>query len=109
MPISMRIDFVSDVACPWCAVGLASLQQALKNSADAVQATLHFQPFELNPDMGPEGEDIGEHLGRVRKALRVPGEHAVAVHVVNIEPERVAEIVDFGEVVWRRVSNSLHA
>ena len=64
MPISMRIDFVSDVACPWCAVGLASLQQALKNSADAVQATLHFQPFELNPDMGPEGEDIGEHLGR---------------------------------------------
>lgn len=64
MPISMRIDFVSDVACPWCAVGLASLQQALKNSADAVQATLHFQPFELNPDMPAEGEDIGEHLGR---------------------------------------------
>ncbi len=64
MPISMRIDFVSDVACPWCAVGLASLQQALKNSADAVQAELHFQPFELNPDMPAEGEDIGEHLGR---------------------------------------------
>ena len=64
MPISMRIDFVSDVACPWCAVGLASLQQALKNSADAVQATLHFQPFELNPDMPAEGEDVGEHLGR---------------------------------------------
>lgn len=60
----LRIDFVSDVACPWCAVGLASLQQALQNSADAVQAELHFQPFELNPDMGPDGEDIGEHLGR---------------------------------------------
>ena len=60
----MKIDFVSDVACPWCAVGLASLQQALKNSADAVQATLHFQPFELNPDMPPGGEDVNEHLAR---------------------------------------------
>ncbi len=64
MPTPLRIDFVSDVACPWCAVGLASLQQALARSQDAVQATLHFQPFELNPDMPPEGEDIGEHLGR---------------------------------------------
>ena len=60
----MKIDFVSDVACPWCAIGLASLQQALKNSADAVQATLHFQPFELNPDMPPGGEDVNEHLAR---------------------------------------------
>ena len=64
MPTPMRIDFVSDVACPWCAVGLASLQQALARSADAVQAELHFQPFELNPDMAPEGEDPGEHQGR---------------------------------------------
>ena len=63
-PTPMKIDFVSDVACPWCAVGLASLQQALKNSADAVQATLHFQPFELNPDMPPGGEDVNEHLAR---------------------------------------------
>lgn len=64
MPTPMKIDFVSDVACPWCAIGLASLQQALKNSADAVQATLHFQPFELNPDMPPGGEDVNEHLAR---------------------------------------------
>ncbi|MBH1963275.1 MAG: DsbA family oxidoreductase [Comamonadaceae bacterium] len=64
MPTPMKIDFVSDVACPWCAVGLASLQQALANSSDAVQATLHFQPFELNPDMPAGGEDITEHLTR---------------------------------------------
>ena len=64
MPIPMKIDFVSDVACPWCAIGLASLNQALMRSQDAVQATLHFQPFELNPDMAPGGEDIGEHLTR---------------------------------------------
>ena len=64
MPVPMKIDFVSDIACPWCAIGLASLQQALRHSADAVQATLHFQPFELNPDMPPEGEDLTEHLTR---------------------------------------------
>lgn len=64
MPTPLRIDFVSDVACPWCAIGLASLQQALGRSADAVHATLHFQPFELNPDMAPGGEDINEHLAR---------------------------------------------
>ena len=64
MPPALKIDFVSDAPCPWCAIGLASLQQALARSADAVQATLHFQPFELNPDMAPGGEDINEHLAR---------------------------------------------
>jgi predicted DsbA family dithiol-disulfide isomerase len=58
----LRIDFVSDVACPWCAIGLKSLETALERSSDAVTAELHFQPFELNPDMGPEGQDIGEHI-----------------------------------------------
>ncbi|MEO8298296.1 MAG: DsbA family oxidoreductase [Burkholderiales bacterium] len=60
----MKIDFVSDVVCPWCAIGLASLQQALARLGDEVQAELHFQPFELNPQMAPEGEDITEHLSR---------------------------------------------
>ncbi len=64
MPTPLKIDFVSDIACPWCAVGLASLQQALARSADAVQATLHFQPFELNPHMPPGGEDVNEHLAK---------------------------------------------
>ncbi len=64
MPASLKIDFVSDIACPWCAVGLASLQQALAKAGDAVQATLHFQPFELNPDMPPGGEDVNDYLVR---------------------------------------------
>ena len=58
----MRIDFVSDVACPWCAVGLASLEQALARIGDGLRAEIHFQPFELNPDMAAEGEDTGEHI-----------------------------------------------
>jgi predicted DsbA family dithiol-disulfide isomerase len=60
----LRIDFVSDVVCPWCAIGLASLEQALERLGGEVQADVHFQPFELNPQMGPEGEDIVEHLSR---------------------------------------------
>jgi len=58
----LKIDFVADVSCPWCALGLASLQQALERVQPAVLATVHFQPFELNPDMGPGGQDLGEHL-----------------------------------------------
>jgi predicted DsbA family dithiol-disulfide isomerase len=58
----LRIDFVSDVACPWCAVGLASLEQAIERLRGQVNVQVHFQPFELNPAMPPEGQDAGEHL-----------------------------------------------
>lgn len=64
MPTPLRIDFVSDVSCPWCAVGLKSLQQAIDKVGDEVAVDLHFQPFELNPQMPPEGEDSNEHLAR---------------------------------------------
>lgn len=60
----MRIDFVSDVVCPWCVIGLKGLEQALANMTDVVTADIHFQPFELNPDMPPEGQDIGEHVAQ---------------------------------------------
>jgi predicted DsbA family dithiol-disulfide isomerase len=60
----IQIDFVSDVSCPWCVIGLKSLEQALENIGDAASANLHFQPFELNPQMAPEGQEIGEHLAQ---------------------------------------------
>lgn len=60
----IQIDFVSDVVCPWCAVGLASLETALKRLEGEVEAEIQFQPFELNPAMAPEGEDRDEHLAR---------------------------------------------
>ena len=62
MSVTLQIDFVSDVACPWCAIGLASFEQALKDVGDEVSVALHFQPFELNPTMGPEGADAAEYL-----------------------------------------------
>ena len=62
--VPLRIDFVSDVVCPWCAIGLASLEQALQRLDGEVAAEIHFQPFELNPQLPPEGEDIAGHLQR---------------------------------------------
>ena len=58
----IKIDFVSDVSCPWCAIGLASLETALRRLDGVLDVSLTFQPFELNPQMVPEGEDITEHL-----------------------------------------------
>ena len=59
---NMKIDFVSDIACPWCAVGLNALEIALKRIGDDIPVTLHMQPFELNPDMATEGVDASEYL-----------------------------------------------
>lgn len=60
----LRIDFVSDIACPWCAIGLSSLQLALSRLGDAVDAEVVLHPFELNPQMGPDGEAIVDYIGR---------------------------------------------
>jgi predicted DsbA family dithiol-disulfide isomerase len=81
----VKIDFVSDVSCPWCVVGLKSLEMALARVGKDVPVDIHFQPFELNPQMGPEGQDIGEHISqkygssaadiaRSQEALRARGE-----------------------------------
>lgn len=84
-PRTLKIDFVSDVACPWCAIGLASLETALQRMQGDVQAELHFQPFELNPQMPPGGQDVTEHLTQkygstpeqqagIRESIRQRGE-----------------------------------
>lgn len=62
MTQTLKIDFVSDVSCPWCAIGLAALEQAIGQLTNQVAVELHFQPFELNPQMPAGGQDIGEHL-----------------------------------------------
>jgi len=58
----LKIDFVSDVACPWCVIGLRGLEQALANAADAVEADITFQPFELNAGMPAGGQNLREHI-----------------------------------------------
>jgi predicted DsbA family dithiol-disulfide isomerase len=64
MPRTLTIDFVSDVVCPWCVIGLKGLEEALARTSDAATAEIRFHPFELNPAMVPEGENIVEHIGR---------------------------------------------
>lgn len=58
----IQIDFVSDVVCPWCAVGLGGLEAALKRLEGEIEAEIRFQPFELNPDMPAGGQNLNAHL-----------------------------------------------
>jgi predicted DsbA family dithiol-disulfide isomerase len=60
--VAMRIDVVSDVACPWCAIGLAALENALQRIGGVIDVELHLQPFELNPTMPSEGADAARYL-----------------------------------------------
>lgn len=83
----MKIDFVSDVSCPWCVIGLKALEAAIARLGDEVETEIHFQPFELNPQMPPGGQDIDEHLAekygatpeqsqQTREMIRTRGEEA---------------------------------
>ena len=58
----ISIDFVSDVACPWCAVGLGGLLAAIERLRGEAEVELHFRPFELNPDMPKGGQNTIERL-----------------------------------------------
>jgi len=69
-PAVLRIDIVSDVVCPWCVIGYLQLRNALQQfdgtggSEEKVTVDLHWQPFELNPNMPPEGQDLREHIAQ---------------------------------------------
>lgn len=62
MATELKIDIVSDVSCPWCIIGFKALQEALQKVAPDITASIEWQPFELNPQMPPEGQDITEHI-----------------------------------------------
>lgn len=62
MNTHFRIDIVSDVSCPWCIIGYRALQIALDNLAPQITARIHWQPFELNPHLPQEGQEITEHI-----------------------------------------------
>jgi predicted DsbA family dithiol-disulfide isomerase len=62
MKPTIKIDYVSDIACPWCAVGLGNLNQAIAELSDKANFEVHFHPFELNPNMPLGGQDAIEHL-----------------------------------------------
>lgn len=99
----MKIDFVSDVACPWCAVGLNALERALQAIGPALDVELHFQPFELNPTMAAEGADAANYL----KAKYGLDDAQLAQNRANISARGAAVGFSFGE--RRHVWNTFDA
>jgi predicted DsbA family dithiol-disulfide isomerase len=83
----VRIDFVSDVVCPWCALGATALEQAIENLAGEVAVELTFKPFELNPDMPAEGEHGVKHM--MRKYGRSAQEVASRNEMVIVRGEAI--------------------
>ena len=63
-PLPLQVDIVSDVICPWCIVGYKQLMKALQSMTDQFEPTIHWQPFELNPQMPPEGQNLHEHIAQ---------------------------------------------
>ena len=92
----LQIDFVSDVACPWCAVGLNALERALERSG--IEAELRMQPFELNPTMAREGANAAQYL----QAKYGMSDEQLAVNRARIAERGAAEGFTFGkrEHVW---------
>ncbi len=62
MADKIKIDIISDVVCPWCTIGYKRLEQAIKEMGVQEQIELEWQPFELNPHMPAEGENVQEHI-----------------------------------------------
>jgi predicted DsbA family dithiol-disulfide isomerase len=95
----MRIDFVSDVACPWCAIGLNALERALERiGGELGPIELHMQPFELNPTMPAEGADAAQYL----KNKYGMSDEQLAANRARIVQRGAAEGFTFGvrEQVW---------
>ncbi len=63
-PLTLTIDIYSDVMCPWCLIGYGQLTKALGELEGEITATIRWRPFELNPQMPPEGEEAEAHLAR---------------------------------------------
>ena len=101
----LRIDIVSDVVCPWCIIGYKQVEKALTLLDQPVEAEFHWHPFELNPDMPPEGEDAAEHIQR--KYGRTP-EQGKAVRS-QIRDTAASLGFVFGEGGARRVVNTFAA
>ena len=90
----MRIDFVSDIACPWCAIGLSSLERALERiGSDIGDVEIHMQPFELNPAMPAEGADATQYM----TAKYGLGPEQLAANRARIVERGAAEGFAFGD------------
>ncbi|WP_428243985.1 DsbA family oxidoreductase [Gynuella sp.] len=58
----IRVDFISDISCPWCALGVSAFVRALERVKGEIEVDLRFHPFELSPAMPPEGQALDQYL-----------------------------------------------
>ncbi|MCE7526610.1 DsbA family oxidoreductase [Polynucleobacter sp. IMCC 30228] len=105
MKPKIKIDVVSDVACPWCAVGYGELNKAIEAMADEADFEIHFQPFELNPHMPAGGQDAVEHL--TQKYGLSPEQ--VQVNQARIRARAAAVGFDFHPAGRKRIYNTFNA
>ena len=105
MKPTIKIDFVSDVACPWCAVGLGNLNQAMAKLGDQANFEVHFRPFELNPKMPLGGQDAIEHLTE-KYGLTV---EQVKANQANIRAKALQAGFEFHPEGRKRVYNTFDA
>ena len=102
---TIKIDYVSDIACPWCAVGLGNLNKAIAQLSDKVNFELHFRPFELNPNMPLGGQDAIEHLTE-KYGLSV---EQVKANQSNIRSKAIEAGFEFHPDGRKRVYNTFNA
>ena len=105
MKPTIKIDYVSDVACPWCAVGLGNLHQAISQLSDQADFEVHFRPFELNPNMPKGGQDAIEHLTE-KYGLTV---EQVKTNQANIRSKALEAGFEFHPEGRKRVYNTFDA
>lgn len=105
MKPTIKIDFVSDIACPWCAVGLGNLNQAIDLLKDKAIFEVHFRPFELNPNMPKGGQDAIEHLTE-KYGLSV---EQVKANQANIRTKALEAGFEFHPEGRKRVYNTFDA
>jgi predicted DsbA family dithiol-disulfide isomerase len=105
MKPTIKIDYVSDIACPWCAVGLGNLNQAIAQLSDKANFEVHFRPFELNPNMPKGGQDAIEHLTQ-KYGLTV---EQVNTNQANIRKKALEAGFEFHPEGRKRVYNTFDA
>ncbi len=101
----LQIDFVSDVSCPWCVIGLIALEQAIARVGDDIEVTMQFQPFELNPNMPREGQDITEHIAE--KYGSTPAQSAANREMIRARGEELG--FTFAMAAHSRIYNTFDA
>jgi predicted DsbA family dithiol-disulfide isomerase len=103
--LPLRIDIVSDVVCPWCIIGYKQIEKALTMLDQPVDAAIWWHPFELNPGMPPEGQDVAEHLAQ---------KYGATSEQSKANRDRIGQLgvglgFEFGQHESRRIYNTFKA